>query len=297
MRPQRFAGGRLGREGHSLVQGPHVEEKVADTGCVVVGFTEIACLGVWRPCTLGAVGTSGKIRTPPFTAHLKSPAPAHETHTNPVAGRFVFRSVFLGVGPWASRVLYEDEACSYLALVVAACRGMSTSSNGSNSGDSGASFGGLRLEFLSTSSESLHIEVEREVREDPASEHSRIVTCTRLCRYAWTCVGRYLGAFGPLSVCVRAAMLGLALAAICVRLGPLPVCAWGRYLCAFRAAICVRLGPLSVCAWGRYLCALGAAICVRLGPLSVCAWGRYVCALLRCEVSGCQVYCNGVDVS
>ena len=49
---------------------------------------------------------------------------------------------------------------------------MSTSSNGSNSGDSGASFGGLRLEFLSTSSESLHIEVEREVREDPASEHA-----------------------------------------------------------------------------------------------------------------------------
>ena len=76
---------------------------------------------------------------------------------------------------------------------------------------------------------------------------SRIVTCTRLCRYAWTCVGRYLGAFGPLSVCVRAAMLELALAAICVRLGPLPVCAWGRYLCALGAAICVRLGPLCLC--------------------------------------------------
>jgi len=49
---------------------------------------------------------------------------------------------------------------------------MSTSSSGSNSGDSGASFGGLRLEFFSTSSESLHIETEREVREDPASEHA-----------------------------------------------------------------------------------------------------------------------------
>jgi len=49
---------------------------------------------------------------------------------------------------------------------------MSTSSSGSNSGDSGASFGGLRLEFCSTSSEPLHIETEREVREDPASEHA-----------------------------------------------------------------------------------------------------------------------------
>jgi len=72
----------------------------------------------------------------------------------------------------ASGVLLRFSKCSYLALVVAACRGMSTSSNGSNFGDSGASFGGLRLEFLSTSSESLHIEVEREVREDPASEHA-----------------------------------------------------------------------------------------------------------------------------
>ena len=87
---------------------------------------------------------------------------------------------------------------------------------------------------------------------------------------------------GLLLVHVCAAMLGLALAATCARLGPLPVCAWGRYLCALGAAICVRLGPLSVCAWGRYLCAVGAAIFVRR------FW---------CEVSGCQVYCNGVDVS
>jgi len=86
---------------------------------------------------------------------------------------------------------------------------------------------------------------------------------------------------------------------------PLLVRAWGRYLCALWAAICVRLGPLSVCAWGRYLCAFGAAICARLGPLSVCVWGRYLCAVgaaifvrrFWCEVSGCQVYCNGVDVS
>ena len=118
-----------------------------------------------------------------------------------VLSRFVFRSVLLGLGLgllefclrmkgyecglyiWcsficfcivvlASRVLLRFSKCSYLASVVAACRGMSTSSNGSNSGDSGASFGGLRLEFLSTSSESLHIEVEREVHEDLASEHA-----------------------------------------------------------------------------------------------------------------------------
>jgi len=45
-----------------------------------------------------------------------------------------------------------------------------TSSSGSNSGDSGADFVGLRLEFFS-SSESLHIKTEWEVREDPAIEH------------------------------------------------------------------------------------------------------------------------------
>ena len=102
---------------------------------------------------------------------------------------------------------------------------------------------------------------------------------------------------GLLLVHVCAAMLGLALAATCARLGPLSVCARGRYLCALGAAICVRLGPLSVCIWG--------AICARLGPLSVCVWGRYLCAVgaaifvrrFWCEVSGCQVYCNGVDVS
>ena len=49
---------------------------------------------------------------------------------------------------------------------------MSTSSSGSNSGDSGASFGGLRLVFCSTSSEPLHVEIEREIHEDPASEHA-----------------------------------------------------------------------------------------------------------------------------
>jgi len=46
-----------------------------------------------------------------------------------------------------------------------------TSSSGSDCGHSGASFGGLRLEFLS-SSDTLHIEVEREMCEDPASEHA-----------------------------------------------------------------------------------------------------------------------------
>jgi len=47
---------------------------------------------------------------------------------------------------------------------------MSSSSHGSNSGESDASYGELRLEFLSSSS--LRIEVEREVREDPPSEHA-----------------------------------------------------------------------------------------------------------------------------
>jgi len=49
---------------------------------------------------------------------------------------------------------------------------MSTSSSGSDSDDSGASFGGLRLEFFSTFSKSLHIETEREICEDTASEHA-----------------------------------------------------------------------------------------------------------------------------
>jgi len=52
---------------------------------------------------------------------------------------------------------------------------MSSSSHGSNSGESDASYGELRLEFLSSSSESLRIEVEREVREDPPSEHAESV--------------------------------------------------------------------------------------------------------------------------
>jgi len=50
-------------------------------------------------------------------------------------------------------------------------KGMSSSSHGSNSDGSDASYGGLRLELLSSSSESLHIEVEREVCKDPPSEH------------------------------------------------------------------------------------------------------------------------------
>jgi len=50
---------------------------------------------------------------------------------------------------------------------------MSTSFNGSNFGDSEVSFWGLRLEFLSTSSESLHIEVEREVHDDTVNEHAK----------------------------------------------------------------------------------------------------------------------------
>jgi len=41
---------------------------------------------------------------------------------------------------------------------------MSSSSRGSNFGESDASYGELRLEFLSSSSESLRVEVEREVR-------------------------------------------------------------------------------------------------------------------------------------
>jgi len=54
---------------------------------------------------------------------------------------------------------------------VVSCEGMSSSSHGSNFGESDASYGELRLEFLSSSSESLRVEVEREVREDPPSEH------------------------------------------------------------------------------------------------------------------------------
>jgi len=62
-----------------------------------------------------------------------------------------------------------------------------TSSSGSNYGDSGASFGGLRLEFLS-SSETLHIEVEREVREDPANEHAESLW-PRRGGYKWVAEG------------------------------------------------------------------------------------------------------------
>jgi len=62
-----------------------------------------------------------------------------------------------------------------------------TSSSGSNEGDSGASFGGLRLEFLS-SSETLHIEVEREVREDPANEHAESLW-PRRGGYEWVAEG------------------------------------------------------------------------------------------------------------
>jgi len=62
-----------------------------------------------------------------------------------------------------------------------------TSSSGSNYGDSGASFGGLRLEFLS-SSETLHIEVEREVHEDPANEHAESLW-PRRGGYEWVAEG------------------------------------------------------------------------------------------------------------
>jgi len=54
---------------------------------------------------------------------------------------------------------------------VVSCEGMSSSSHGSNFGESDANYGELRLEFLSSSSESLRVEVEREVRKDPPSEH------------------------------------------------------------------------------------------------------------------------------
>jgi len=51
------------------------------------------------------------------------------------------------------------------------CEGMSSFSHGSNFGESDASYGELRLEFLSSSFESLRVEVEREMREDPPNEH------------------------------------------------------------------------------------------------------------------------------
>jgi len=73
---------------------------------------------------------------------------------------------------------------------------MSISSSGSNFGDSGASFGGLRIEFFSTSYESLHIETEREVREDSTSEHAESLWLRRD-GYEWvaegvrTCFSKY----------------------------------------------------------------------------------------------------------
>ena len=68
------------------------------------------------------------------------------------------------------------------------CKGMSSSSRGSNSGESDASYGELRLEFLSSSSESLHVEVEREVREDPPSEHAESLWPKRS-GYSWVAEG------------------------------------------------------------------------------------------------------------
>ncbi|QCE03551.1 hypothetical protein DEO72_LG8g1576 [Vigna unguiculata] len=65
------------------------------------------------------------------------------------------------------------------------CEGVLVS--GSNDGDSSASFGGLRLEFLS-SSETLHIEVEREAREDPANEHAESLWPSRG-GYEWVAEG------------------------------------------------------------------------------------------------------------
>ena len=59
-----------------------------------------------------------------------------------------------------------------------------TSSSGSTCGDSGASFGGLLLEFLS-SSETLHVEIEREVREDPANEHAESLWPRRVGTSGW----------------------------------------------------------------------------------------------------------------
>ena len=65
---------------------------------------------------------------------------------------------------------------------------MSSSSSRSNFDDSDASFGGLRLEFFSSSSESLHVEVEREVREDPPSEYAEL-TWPKYGGYDWVAEG------------------------------------------------------------------------------------------------------------
>jgi len=70
-------------------------------------------------------------------------------------------------------------------FVLGLLKGMSTSSSGSNAGHSGASFVGLRLAFFNSFSESLHVEVEMEVREDPASEHAE-----SLCREEMGMSGR-----------------------------------------------------------------------------------------------------------
>jgi len=65
---------------------------------------------------------------------------------------------------------------------------MSTSSNASNSGDSGASFGGSSLEFFSTTSESLNMETETEIRENPASKHAESLWPKRA-GYKWIAKG------------------------------------------------------------------------------------------------------------
>ena len=56
------------------------------------------------------------------------------------------------------------------------------------SDESDASYGSLRLEFSSSSSESLQIEVEREVREDPPSEHAES-TWPKRGGYGWAAEG------------------------------------------------------------------------------------------------------------
>jgi len=65
---------------------------------------------------------------------------------------------------------------------------MSSSFSDSNSGDSGVSFSGLRLEFLSSSSESLHMELKREVREDLPCEHAESFWLKRT-GYEWVVDG------------------------------------------------------------------------------------------------------------
>jgi len=68
------------------------------------------------------------------------------------------------------------------------CKGMSSSSHGFNSGGSDASYGELRLEFLSSSSKSLRVELEREMREDPPSEHAESLWPKRD-GYGWVAEG------------------------------------------------------------------------------------------------------------